>query len=751
MLKYRWFPWKQMVSLLARSRGLVDPVSLLARLERFGQPLEVREPIELLRSGLVFHARGLLNTVAIQHNLDWVWPFWVERQYDPHDRAFIPRAFSITHVNLTHRNWTAVGLPGCDQFPIVDPRGLVTPFWDSWSLDAWLFTDNGTRLFPSTAATVEQFMDTESEVSVVTSVGDGELSIFSRVLVQALGTGRPACFIDFSAVMPDDGWLIVALRPYNPEGVSFIYDVSVLPDKKGWLVDSERQVVFSRIPDRVHFSYYRLGDVKQRFSETEQASEVHCRVGMATAAALFRAEGGSTGVQVSVPLGNGGSAAADAPLLSWTEALEDSARLDVPDPLFVYLYDAAVRSLVLHSPGEIYPGPFTYKRFWFRDAVFMLNAMLVIGFADRVERLLNRFPLRQKSSGFFYSQEGEWDSNGEVLWLMQRYVELTGRTAPPAWHRAIRKGARWIVRKRLKGAADPPVAGLLPAGFSAEHLGPNDYYYWDDFWSVAGLRAAGRMLSETDHRDDAGLFEREADDLFFAIMNSLDGVSARIGHPGMPASPYRRMDPGAIGSLVAGYPLQLLAPSDARLLETARFIAEQCLVRGGFFHDVIHSGINPYLTLHLAQVWLRAGDTRALDLIRTVSELASPSGQWPEAIHPRTLGGCMGDGHHVWASAEWVSMLRNCFVREEGDTLIFGSGLFPAWTRQRSPISFGPSATPFGPVTVRLQPEADNIIVSWQATWQKGEPRIAVALPFYPRIMAQPGISAVIVRKEDRL
>jgi hypothetical protein len=456
-------------------------------------------------------------------------------------------------------------------------------------------------------------------------------------------------------------------------------------------------------------------------------------------------------VQVSVPLSNGGSTAADAPLLSWTEALEDSARLDVPDPLFVYLYDAAVRSLVLHSPGEIYPGPFTYKRFWFRDAVFMLNAMLVIGFADRVERLLNRFPLRQKSSGFFYSQEGEWDSNGEVLWLMQRYVELTGRTAPPAWHRAIRKGARWIVRKRLKGAADPPVAGLLPAGFSAEHLGPNDYYYWDDFWSVAGLRAAGRMLSETDHRDDAGLFEREADDLFFAIMNSLDGVSARIGHPGMPASPYRRMDPGAIGSLVAGYPLQLLAPSDARLLETARFIAEQCLVRGGFFHDVIHSGINPYLTLHLAQVWLRAGDTRALDLIRTVSELASPSGQWPEAIHPRTLGGCMGDGHHVWASAEWVSMLRNCFVREEGDTLIFGSGLFPAWTRQRSPISFGPSATPFGPVTVRLQPEADNIIVSWQATWQKGEPRIAVALPFYPRIMAQPGISAVIVRKEDRL
>ena len=43
--------------------------------------------------GLVFHARGLINSRVIQHNRDWVWPFWVERQFDPRDPAFIPRAF----------------------------------------------------------------------------------------------------------------------------------------------------------------------------------------------------------------------------------------------------------------------------------------------------------------------------------------------------------------------------------------------------------------------------------------------------------------------------------------------------------------------------------------------------------------------------------------------------------------------------------------------------------------------------------
>ena len=107
----RWLPWRYIVRRVARARGFIDPLSVLSRLHQFAEPAEVAAPLELLRAGVVFHARGLMNTAAIQHNLDWVWPYWVERQFDPLDESFIPRAFSITHVNLTHRNWTAVGWP----------------------------------------------------------------------------------------------------------------------------------------------------------------------------------------------------------------------------------------------------------------------------------------------------------------------------------------------------------------------------------------------------------------------------------------------------------------------------------------------------------------------------------------------------------------------------------------------------------------------------------------------------------------
>jgi len=42
--------------------------------------------------------------------------------------------------------------------------------------------------------------------------------------------------------------------------------------------------------------------------------------------------------------------------------------------------------------------------------------------------------------------------------------------------------------------SDPALRGLMPAGVSAEHLGPFDYYYWDDFWSLRGLLDGAELL-----------------------------------------------------------------------------------------------------------------------------------------------------------------------------------------------------------------------------------------------------------------
>lgn len=735
----KWLPWRFIIRHVARAHGFLDPIVVLAGLHRLSQPSEVGEPIELLRAGVVFHARGLVNSRVIQHNLDWVWPYWVERQFDPESEAFIPRAFSITHVNLTHRNWTAVGWPDCPDLPIVDPRGLLTPHFDGWSLDCWVVTEDGRRLLPSRVPCVTQRLEMDTGPAVVTEAAQEGLLLRSQASVE-LDSGDPVCSLRVKASSDTAGWLVLALRPYNPEGISFVHSIALSSERSTWVIDSDSSVQLSATPDRHHVSDYRTGALSQQLDDVNDEDRGTCDAGMASAAALYALEPGrAREINARIPLAHGRHRHRRLDS-TWEKALGQRCTLDVPDERLRFLYEAAIRTLVLHSPDDVYPGPYTYKRFWFRDAAFIIHGLLCAGLIERAERALDRFPDRQTKRGYFHSQEGEWDSNGEALWIMRRFCELAGRAPKPGWQRAVVKGARWIVRKRLSEDSDVAHAGLLPAGFSAEHLGPIDYYYWDDFWGIAGLQAGAWLCARAGDDGARDGLLREAEAFRSAVERSLAGLSARLGRAALPAAPYRRLDAGAIGSLAIGYPLQLCAPDDPRLLDTVEFLLESCFVDGGFFQDMTHSGINPYLTLHVAQVLLRHGDPRFLELLDTVAELASSTGQWPEAIHPRTGGGCMGDGQHVWAAAEWVLMMRNCFVREEGERLILGSGVTQRWLEQGTAVTLGPTPTAFGAVSVRIVMDGDaskpRARVSWSGDWHDTAPLIDVQLPgFAPAVI----------------
>jgi hypothetical protein len=396
--------------------------------------------------------------------------------------------------------------------------------------------------------------------------------------------------------------------------------------------------------------------------------------------------------------------------------------------------------LLLRSADEPVPGPYTYRRFWFRDACLMLHPLLAIGHGERVRRALERFPARQTVSGYFLSQEGEWDSNGQVLWIAARYAEMSGQTLGHTLDRSLRKGVRWLARKRLTRPAKPGTTGLLPAGFSAEHLGPNDYYYWDDFWAWGGLLAMSRYWRKTGDHEAAEEAHDLACEFERSIEASIASLSPRGSSGGVPAAPGRRMDAGAIGSMVADYPLQLYPPGNERLMKTLGFLRERCFHGGGFFQEMIHSGINAYLTLDLAQTLLRAGDPDFAILVKRVAELATPTGQWPEAIHPLTLGGCMGDGQHGWAAGEWIMMMRNGFVREEADHLVIGSGVLPEWLADGGGggLFFGPTLTAWGAVSVRIRGGELRL----DAEWRGAAPALKIAIPGYLPMDVEAGSTA---------
>jgi hypothetical protein len=736
MRLFDFFPWRRLIRRIAHRKGFLDPLELLARLRRFAQPSEVQEPIELIRAGMVFHARGLVNTKVIQHNLDWVWPYWIVRQFSPGDASFIPRAFSFSHVNLTHRNWTAVGVPGCLELPIVDPRGMVTPHHDDWSVDHWFIPDEGKGLFPSRTEEAGQRLLMEGGHAVETRLDspaarmvlrtevhwrDGEAVLETEAVVEARRPGR----------------FVIAVRPCNPEGIQFVEEVGFTDEGHRLKVGKFQQVEFERKPDELFTSNYETGDVLQAVLARKTSTHRECEAGLGTAAAAYRIEGGRTVLhRYSIPLIE--EEPGPLPLVrpdraqpeSWESYMQDWSMLQVPDRRFVELYESSKRTLALLSQGDILPGPYTYRRFWFRDACIIGNALLGLCQDRIVRNSLQYFHHRQHLDGYFHSQEGEWDSNGQVLWLANQYEEVTATSGQSLATHSLYKAAKWIDRKRARTAhAAAPYRGLLPPGFSAEHLGPNDYYYWDDFWGAAGLRSAAALLERRGEADKASEVRQMAERFEQDIQRSLATLDPSKTGNAIPAAPKRRMDSGAIGSMVADYPLNLSWISHDSIRATADWLVSHSFHNGGFFQNMIHSGINAYLTLDLAQTYLRLGDARYWDLIRATAEIASPTGKWPEAVHPNTLGGCMGDGEHAWAAAEWCQMMRALFVDDAGDVLELAKGIPEDWLQQESPLAFGPTLTKWGRIRVKMVRRNGKWDINLEAEWHSSPPELKNCLP----------------------
>ena len=365
-MKFNWLPWKYLIRAAAHSHGFIDPIRLLSQLSKFSQPSEVAEPIELLRAGVIFHARGLINSRVIQHNLDWVWPYWIERQFNPSDISFIPRAFSLTHVNLTHRNWTAVGIPGCAELPIVDPRGLLTPFLDKWSVDAWVLKDTGDILLPSRIENVNQLYDFSKSLTVITNMHQNGLQLTTQVEA-ILRKTTPVCNFDVCAQADTAGWLIISLRPYNPEGVSFINDIELTDDRKTWNIDTTSSVHFSDSVDQHYASTFNEGDVYIHLHDSKEDLRKHCDIGLLTAAALFRLEADTPRkLNIQIPLNKTPAFEnrldnSPSNIYSWENALSKRCQLSVPDKKIKYLYESSIRTLILCSPDDTFPGPYTYN------------------------------------------------------------------------------------------------------------------------------------------------------------------------------------------------------------------------------------------------------------------------------------------------------------------------------------------------------------------------------------------------------
>lgn len=253
-------------------------------------------------------------------------------------------------------------------------------------------------------------------------------------------------------------------------------------------------------------------------------------------------------------------------------------------------------------------------------------------------------------------------------------------------------------------------------------------FYWDDFWGVAGLRAGAELLRAVDQPDAAGA-DRFAAGMWEDLERSSELTAERLGTIAIPAGPRRWIDSGAIGSLVACVPLELLSADDPRIAATADVIRQRFTLADGraFFQGISHTALGTYLTLQLAAVELRAGNRQALDRLGWMLDAATPTWTWPEAIHPRLDGGCMGDGHHGRAAAELLTFVRHLLVREVTGGLALASLVPDAWYGRGWEVHDAPTAS--GHVSHAVRWHGDRAALLWEVSPHPGVDHVRLTAP----------------------
>jgi hypothetical protein len=140
----------------------------------------------------------------------------------------------------------------------------------------------------------------------------------------------------------------------------------------------------------------------------------------------------------------------------------------------------------------------------------------------------------------------------------------------------------------------------------------------------------------------------------------------------------------------------------------------------------------------MAQAWLYAGRSAEFwKLVTHVLNAASPTLNYPEAIHPQTGGGAMGDGHHGWASAEIAMALRNALVYEVWNSgnaaadLVLLAGIPTEWMASGNRLWANRLPVPGGLMSLELVTTSQGSIldISYQRQEGAGMGKWTVNLP----------------------
>jgi len=316
----------------------------------------------------------------------------------------------------------------------------------------------------------------------------------------------------------------------------------------------------------------------------------------------------------------------------------------------------------------------------------------------------------------------ENDSHGELLYLL---AEVWRYTHDDAWlgrvFPHVEAAVSWIDRERSRRRTEEYRApekriffGLMPESISHEGYSAKPVHsYWDDFWTLKGLKDAVSLANAAGRTDLASRWTAIRDEFSRDLYASIGLVRTARGIDFIPGSAeLADFDPTSttIALDPAGEMERLPASALSRTFQRYDEEFQRRLTAPEWDYT-------PYEIRNVGAFVRLGWRRRATELLGFFLDSRRPPGWgvWAEGIasDPRKVK-FVGDIPHAWVGSDFIRSLSDLFAmaRESDGALVLAAGIPAAWFDGfEGPVGVSRLGTPLGPISWEMRRESKGFRV----------------------------------------
>ncbi|MEN8128617.1 MAG: discoidin domain-containing protein [Pseudomonadota bacterium] len=660
--------------------------------------------------------------------------------------------------------WTVVGVNGDQKEALINEEGMVEIDKTSFSIEPFLYIDD--RLITWNDVNVSQ--ELENDYLPIPSVLWDHSGLKLKITSFAAGeSGESLLYLRYQVKNTTDqkrqGKLFLALRPFqvNPPwqslnmtgGMGHIKEL--FADNGTIRVNNNKTVISLSATEHFGAVKFAQGSITDflRTGTLPRQSTVFDHLGYASGALEYPLDllpRESKEVYLIVPFHQTKplvlkDRSEEAIARLWTEAFDATHRywesklnlIDLQLPSspatrkIVNTLKTTLAYILINRDGSaLQPGSRAYERSWIRDGAITSTALMNLGHTQEVRKFIEWYADYQFSNGKVpccvdtrgADSVPENDSHGQWIYLVMEYYRNTRDTGflTEMWPYVV-KAANYINhlrQQRITEAYLKPeksvLYGLVPESISHEGYSSNPVHsYWDDFFTLRGLKDATDIATILGEEEYATNFKRIRDAFSEALFESITRSITMHGIDFIPgAAELGDFDPAAttIGIDPVGEMVKLPQAALTRTFEKYYQILRERS------QDGMHwEAYTPY-ELRAVGTFIRMGlKDRAHEALDFFFQDQRPPAwnHWGEIVwRDRNAPKFIGDLPHTWVGAEYIRAVRSLFLyeRERDDALVLGAGIPEQWVVNGTGVTLKRYPTYFGTLNYSMSHLQDGAI-----------------------------------------